>query len=82
MLERQSVNYPRYSQVCSAQLAGLLERFRRVTVSSDLVLMSLLQEPRTQLYLKNFPAAIQPQMAIVSLAERGDNEGQRAPLSV
>ena len=69
--ERQSVNFPRYPQVCSTQLAGLFECFRRVTVSSDLVLMLVLEEPRTQWFLAFFPAAIRPQVAIVSLAGEG-----------
>ena len=67
-LERQRVNLPRYTQVYSAQLASLFERFRRITMSSHLVLISVLGEPRIQWFLGLFPAALYPQMAIVSLA--------------
>ena len=67
----KSVNLPRYSQVESAQLASLFESFRRIAMSSDLVLMSVLEELRTQWFLRFFPAAIHPQMAIVSLAGEG-----------
>ena len=67
-LERQRLNFPRYTQVCSAQLVGLFERFRGGAMSSDLVLISMLEEPRTQWFLRFSPAAIHSQMAIVSLA--------------
>ena len=70
-LERQSVNFPRYTQVCSTLLAGLFERFRRITMSSELVLISLLEEPRTQWFLRFFPAAKYPQLATVLLAGEG-----------
>ena len=68
---KAELNSTRYPQVCSAQLAGLFERFRRITMSSDLFLMSVLEELRTQWFFRIFPAAIHPQMAIVSLAGEG-----------
>ena len=67
----QSVIFPRYRKICSSQLADLFERFRRVTMFSDLVLMSVLVEPRIQWFLQFLPAAIHPQVAIVSLAGEG-----------
>ena len=41
-------------RVCCARLDGLSERFRRIAMSSDLVLMSVLGEPRTQWFFGGF----------------------------
>ena len=70
-LERQRVNFLRYPQVYSVQLAGLFERFRRLTMTSDLALMPVLGELRTKWFLRFFSAAIHPQMAIGSLSGEG-----------
>lgn len=78
-LERQCVYFPKYTQVCSAQLSGILERFRRVTISSDLVLMWVIEESRIQQFLRFFPANLHPQTAFVSLAEEGDKKGKGLP---
>lgn len=39
---------PKYKHVCSAQISGFFERFRRVVMPSGLVLISVSREPRTQ----------------------------------
>lgn len=40
-----------YTKVCYSQMEGLFERFRRVAVSLNLILTSVLRESRTQCFL-------------------------------
>lgn len=73
----------RYTQVCCARLDGLSERFRRVAMSSDLVLMSVLGQPRTQWFLVDFSRQLYSRKwPSFRWLERGDNDALKVPLRV
>ena len=55
----QSVNFPRYPQVYSAQLADLFERFRRITVPRFSPSVIIRRAPHPEV-LAIFPGCLTP----------------------